>query len=122
MLRDAFGNRMLPFDSEGARAYADIAFRRRAAGRPVAHLDCQIAAIARSRSMVVATRNVRDFEDMGIEIVELRSNSMTSLAVRFTHGQHGLSRGVFDVYASSHTRTPSVTSFENGVRYGEEPR
>ena len=29
-----------------------------------------IAAIARSRSMVVATRNVRDFEDIEIEIVD----------------------------------------------------
>ena len=70
MLRDAFGNRMLPFDTEGARADANIASRRRAAGRPVAPLDCQIAAIARSRDMAVATRNVRDFEDMGIEVVD----------------------------------------------------
>ena len=70
MLRDAFGKRMLPFDSEGARAYADIASRRRSAGRPVAPLDCQIAAIARSRHLAVATRNVRDFERMGIEVVD----------------------------------------------------
>ena len=70
MLRDAFGNRMLPFDSEGARAYADIASRRRSAGRPIAPVDCQIAAIARSRNMAVATRNVRDFEDMGIDVLD----------------------------------------------------
>ncbi len=68
MLRDAFEDRVLPFDSEVARAYADIAAMRRSAGRPVAPADCQIVAIARSRDMAVATRNVRDFED--IEIVD----------------------------------------------------
>ncbi len=69
MLRDAFGNRILPFDSEAAREYADIAALRRSAGRPIPLADGQIAAIARSRDMGVATRNVRDFEDTGIEIV-----------------------------------------------------
>ena len=70
MLSEAFGNRILPFDSGAARAYADIAARRRAAGRPVAPADCQIAAIARSRSMALATRNVRDFEDADTKVVD----------------------------------------------------
>ncbi|MXZ25346.1 MAG: type II toxin-antitoxin system VapC family toxin [Caldilineaceae bacterium SB0665_bin_21] len=70
MLRDAFGDRVLPFDSDAARAYGHIAATRRSAGRPIAPADCQIAAIAASRSMVVATRNIRDFEGMGIEIVD----------------------------------------------------
>lgn len=70
MLRDAFEDRVLPFDSDAARAYGNIAAVRRSAGRPVAPADCQIAAIAASRDMAVATRNVRDFEDMGIEIVD----------------------------------------------------
>jgi len=47
MLRDAFGNRVLPFDSDAARAYADIAATRRSVGSPVTPADCQIAAIAR---------------------------------------------------------------------------
>ena len=70
MLRDAFEDRVLPFDSDAARAYGNIAAARRSAGRPVAHADCQIAAIAAARSMAVATRNVRDFEDTGVEIVD----------------------------------------------------
>ena len=70
MLRDAFENRVLPFDSEAARAYADVAAKRRSAGRPVAPADCQIAAIARSRNMAVATRNVRDFEHIDVEVVD----------------------------------------------------
>ena len=70
MLGEAFQNRVLPFDRGAARAYADIAARRRSTGRPVAPADCQIAAIARSRRMAVATRNVRDFEDVNIEVVD----------------------------------------------------
>ena len=70
MLHDAFESRVLPFDSDAARAYADIAAMRRSAGRPVAPADCQIAAIARSRAMAVATRNVRDFEDIDIKVVD----------------------------------------------------
>jgi predicted nucleic acid-binding protein len=70
MLGEAFEDRVLPFDSGAARAYADIAARRRSAGRPVASADCQIAAIAQSRRMAVATRNVRDFEDADIELVD----------------------------------------------------
>lgn len=70
ILREDFDDRVLPFDSEAAREYADIAASRRAAGRPVAPADVQIAAIARSRGMCVATRNVRDFEGMEIELVD----------------------------------------------------
>jgi predicted nucleic acid-binding protein len=70
MLRAAFAHRILPFDSDAAVAYAEIASARRAAGRPVPTADCQIAAIARSRGMAVATRNVRDFVDMGIDVYD----------------------------------------------------
>ena len=64
-----FAGRVLPFDSDAARAYAEIAATWRAAGRPVSQADGQIAAIARSRGMAVATRNVRDFADMGIDLI-----------------------------------------------------
>ena len=69
-LDTGFTERILPFDSAAARAYADIAAGRRSAGRPIAPADCQIAAIARSRGMAVATRNVRDFGDIDVEIVD----------------------------------------------------
>ena len=70
MLRAAFENRILAFDSAAARAYAEIASTRRAAGRSVPQADCQIAAIARSRGMTVATRNVRDFAGLGIDVID----------------------------------------------------
>ena len=65
-----FSGRVLPFDSSAARVYAEIAAARRAAGRPLSQADGQIAAIARSRSMSVATRNVRDFEHTGVDVVD----------------------------------------------------
>lgn len=66
MLQGAFPSRILPFDSTAARTYAVLAARCRFAGRSVAPANFQIAAIARARGMAVATRNVQDFEDMGI--------------------------------------------------------
>lgn len=69
-LETGFAERILSFDSVAARDYADIAAGRRSAGRPIAPVDCLIAAIARSREMAVVTRNVRDFEDIGIAVVD----------------------------------------------------
>ena len=65
-----FDTRILPFDSQAARIYAEIAARRRQSGRPISPADCQIAAIALSRGMVLATRNVRDFADAGVELID----------------------------------------------------
>ena len=64
-----FSERILPFDSNAARAYAMLAADRRVAGRPISQSDCQIAAIARCRGASVATRDVDDFEGSGIEVI-----------------------------------------------------
>ncbi len=68
-LREDFAGRILPFDSAAANAYATIMAGRRAAGRPISQADCQIAAIARARGAPVATRDVADFADCGIKVV-----------------------------------------------------
>ena len=65
-----FAQRILPFDSAAARAYAEIASARRRAGRPIGEADCQIAAISRCRGAVLVTRNVRDFEATEVELVD----------------------------------------------------
>ena len=70
MLRDDFADRILPCDSGAARGYAAIAASRRVGGRPIMKADCQIAGITRSRGMTLGTRNLRDFEDTGIDILD----------------------------------------------------
>ncbi len=69
VLRVLFENRILPFDSAAAKAYAEIFASRRQRGRPISLQDCQIAAIARSQGMAVATRNISDFTDCGVELI-----------------------------------------------------
>lgn len=70
VLQEAFGDRVLPFDREAARVYGDLAATRRSSGRHVAPADCQIAAIARSRGLAVATRNTGDFAGMELDLVD----------------------------------------------------
>ena len=69
MINQDFHGRVLPFDSVAAKAYAEIAAQRRAAGCPIAEADCQIAAIARATDAPVATRNVKDFDGCGIDVI-----------------------------------------------------
>lgn len=70
IFREDLRDRILPFDSPAARAYAPIVVARRRSGRPISQMDAQIAAIARSREATVATRNVVDFEGCGVEVVD----------------------------------------------------
>jgi len=67
---EAFSGRILPFDDEAALSYGPLMARRRAIGRPLDFPDGQIAAIAQVRGFAVATRNVRDFEACGIEVID----------------------------------------------------
>jgi len=69
MIDQDFAGRILPFDSPAAPCYAEIAAARRAAGRPIMDADCQIAAISRACNAAIATRNVKDFEGCGIDII-----------------------------------------------------
>jgi toxin FitB len=65
----AFASRILSFDEDAARAYGEIRGHRRELGRPMSAFDGQIAAIARTRGFAVATRNIRDFADCGLEVI-----------------------------------------------------
>lgn len=65
-----FADRILPFDSAAAGAYAEVAADKRRAGRPIGEADCRIVAITRCRGAALATRNVRDFEGAGVDVVD----------------------------------------------------
>jgi toxin FitB len=69
MFASVFAGRILSFDEEAARAFAEIAAVRRTQGRPIAQSDAQIAAITRCHHAVLATRNTPDFEGCGLQLV-----------------------------------------------------
>lgn len=66
---DRFRDRVLPYDLAAAERYAEMQERRRSVGRPLSTEDGMIAAICSSRSASLATRNVGDFADTGVELV-----------------------------------------------------
>jgi len=69
LLTEDFREQMLPFDAPAATHYAEIVATRERAGRPISMADAQIAAICRTWSAGLATRNVDDFADTGVDAV-----------------------------------------------------
>ena len=69
LFEEDFAGKILAFDSRAAAEYVKVVSGRRKAGRPVAVLDAQIAAIARAADAVIVTRNVGDFEGCGLKII-----------------------------------------------------
>ncbi|WP_018334952.1 PIN domain-containing protein [Actinomycetospora chiangmaiensis] len=67
---DSLEGNVIPFDRAAAERYGTVVAARRAAGRPIAIADAQIAAICRARGATLATRNVRDFEHTGITVFD----------------------------------------------------
>lgn len=70
MFDEDFRGRILPFGSDAAREYARIAAARRRLGRPISAFDAQIAAIARSTASSIVTRNVTDYADCGVMLID----------------------------------------------------
>ncbi len=62
-------DRLAEFDLSAARHYADIIVFLEKAGRNPKTADAQIAATALANGMMLATRNVKDFEGLGIELI-----------------------------------------------------
>ena len=67
---EVFADRILPFDLDAARRYANLAVKARAAGKGFPTPDGYIAAIAASRGFVVATRDLSAFHAAGLEIID----------------------------------------------------
>ena len=60
---------VIPFDRDCAEAYAAIAANRKNLGQPISQFDAMIAAATASRGATLATRNLRDFADCGIRLI-----------------------------------------------------
>jgi hypothetical protein len=64
-LPEWFENRVLPVDAGVSERWADLMAK---AGTPVPAIDSLLAATAAHAGLVVATRNVRDFERLGVKV------------------------------------------------------
>ncbi|WP_338925785.1 PIN domain-containing protein [Mycetohabitans endofungorum] len=70
MLEQDFVGRVLAFDEAAAFHYGLLVAAREAMRRPISLADAQIAAICRCHDASLATRNGRDFEATGLEVVD----------------------------------------------------
>lgn len=62
-------DRVLAFDLEAAHHYAEMRTLRRLGNQSLTVEDGMIAAICRREGAVLATRSPREYEDLGIELV-----------------------------------------------------
>ncbi len=69
--RSRFGGRIFAFTEEAALNYGDLMGEAAPAGPPMSAPDGMIAAIARVHSAPLATRNVADFRETGVVLVNL---------------------------------------------------
>ncbi|CBL45442.1 Predicted nucleic acid-binding protein, contains PIN domain [gamma proteobacterium HdN1] len=68
-LTGLFKDRVLPFDTDAARHYAELAVIAKTSGRGFPTPDGYIAAIAASRDFIVATRDTTPFEAAGVSVI-----------------------------------------------------
>jgi toxin FitB len=64
-----FTDRILAFDRGAAEHYGHIVSLRERNGRPISMADALIASTCLSYSASLATRNIADFEGVGLELI-----------------------------------------------------
>jgi toxin FitB len=75
---ELYRNRILAFDAAAASAYGRMAPTCQRLGKPIGQMDLLIAAIASIHGAAVATRNFRDFDGLGLQLI----NPFESIANR----------------------------------------
>lgn len=68
-LMNLFRDRVLPFDTDAASHYAELAVTAKVAGRGFPTPDGYIAAIAASRRFIVASRDTAPYEAAGVTVI-----------------------------------------------------
>jgi len=64
-----FDDRVLGFDAQSAVYFARVMSLRKQQGRPISFQDGQIAAIALQHSLPLVTRNTKDFDGVGLVLI-----------------------------------------------------
>lgn len=69
VIQNAFQSRIFSFDEAAAYQYGKIMIQRKESGHPMSMFDGQICAIAYTQRTAIATRNIRDFSDCGVDLI-----------------------------------------------------
>lgn len=64
-----FAGRVLAFDLDTSKAYAELMAKARSSGKAIGTADGYIAAIAATHDLIVATRDTSPFEAGGLEVI-----------------------------------------------------
>ena len=65
-----FAGRVLAFDLDTSKTYAELMARARAEGKAIAQADGYIAATAATHGLIVATRDTSPFEAAGLAVID----------------------------------------------------
>ena len=68
-LMGLFRDRVLPFDTDAARRYSELAVTAKVAGRGFPTPDGYIAAIAASRGFILASRDTAPYEAASVTVI-----------------------------------------------------
>lgn len=68
LVHDDFVGQVLAFTGDTAPHYANVVAGRDRLGKPISIADAQIGAICRQHGLGVATRNIKDFADIGVHV------------------------------------------------------
>lgn len=68
-ITQGFEYRILDFDIAAARTYSEIMGHKKEIGCPMSFSDGQIAAITLANNFMLATRNIKDFNHCGLDLI-----------------------------------------------------
>ena len=69
MFEEDFADRILGFGAQAAMCNATLVATRERSGRPISLGDAQVAATCRAHGTSLATRNIKNFVDSGVPLI-----------------------------------------------------
>ena len=68
-MAERFSGRILAFDEETAKTWGSLTVRMERSGIKLPAVDSMLAALALHHSALLATRNITDYRDTGVEVI-----------------------------------------------------
>ncbi|EHS53189.1 PilT protein domain protein [Rhizobium sp. PDO1-076] len=112
-LPQRFENRTVPVDAPVALAWGDLMALAKRSGRGLASMDGLIAATAVAHQLTLATRNTKDFEGFGLDVIDPWAGGKTlgddgrAIATRRPVG-HAVDRRIQALYTITRRYTDRV--------------